>query len=53
MTDGQAEKSESKYILRKEWDHNMIISQIEINNNVKMISIRNRTEWSTIQGVIG
>ena len=29
------------------------LRQIEINNNVMITSIRNQTEWSTIQGAIG
>ena len=52
MTDWQAEKGKSKFIIRKEC-HFFYFRHIEISNNVMITSIRNKTEWSTIQGVIG
>lgn len=53
MTDWQAEKGMSKFTIRKEWDFFFNLRYIEINNNVMITSIRNQTEWSTIQGAIG
>ena len=53
MTDWQAEKGKSKFIIRKEWDFFLNFRRIEINNNVLITIIRDKTEWSTIQGVIG
>ena len=53
MTDWQAEKGKSNFIIRKEWDFFLNFRRIEINNNVLITIIRDKTEWSTIQGVIG
>ena len=53
MTDWQAEKGKSKFIIRKEWDFFLNFRRIEINNNVLITIIRDKTEWSTIQVVIG
>ena len=53
MTDWQTEKGKSEFIIRKEWDFFFYLRHIEISNNVMITSIRNKTEWSTIQGVVG
>ena len=53
MADWQAEKGKSKFMIRKVWDFFFNFRHIEINNNVMITSIRNKTEWSTFQGVIG
>ena len=53
MMDWQAEKGKSKFTIRKEWDFFFNFRHIEINNNVMITSVPKKTEWSTIQGVIG
>ena len=53
MTDCQAEKGKSKFIIRKEWIFFFNVRHLELNNNVMITSIRNKTEWSTIHVVIG
>ena len=47
LTDWQAEKGKSKFIIRKEWDFFLTLGTWKlINNNVMITSIRNKTEWS-------
>ena len=53
MTDWQAEEGKSKFTIRKEWDFFFNFRHIEINNDVMITSVPKKTEWSTIQGVIG